>query len=299
VPERLRRLVLRGLSVAPDDRYADLDALLTELRELRAGLEALAFAPTQQLEHDPDYDTRAIERALGLPSSNAPSSGRPKLSAAELGEIAEELGLELAGPPQRATHEPSHEAPEPAALERSLPEQTHHGLPVTILAERMLPALPDHETQRRIVRELERNLGGTGIVEQFEAGMAWANKQAEASLDRTQGGARLTLRRSFAKLARKRRRRGLILGGFLGTIFGGIVLDALFPFAGAIEPLVVFSGTALGMLLGTKLARSIHARQMHEERAVLGWIGERIESLVAAQAPKAPKALAPAKRSEP
>jgi serine/threonine protein kinase len=299
VPERLRRLVLRGLSVAPDDRYADLDALLTELRELRAGLEALAFAPTQQLEHDPDYDTRAIERALGLPSSNAPSSGRPKLSAAELDEIAEELGLELAGPPQRATHEPSLEAPEAAALERSLPEQTHHGLPVTILAERMLPALPDHETQRRIVRELERNLGGTGIVEQFEAGMAWANKQAEASLDRTQGGARLILRRSFAKLARKRRRRGLVLGGFLGTIFGGIVLDALFPFASAIEPLIVFSGTALGMLLGTKLARSIHARQMHEERAMLGWIGERIVSLVEAQAPKAPKALAPAKRSEP
>ncbi|HLT39820.1 MAG TPA: serine/threonine-protein kinase [Enhygromyxa sp.] len=270
VPDRLRRLILRGLSVCPDDRYPEMDTLLAELRELRAGVDKASFA---EPEH---YDTRAIERAFGLSGSASPaSSGRPSLTDVELREIADEVGLEL--------HELSTPEPPAEIASRSATEHTQFGLPTTILAERMLPAVPNLETQRRIVRELERNLGGTGIVEQFEAGMAWANSEAEASIDRCPGGARLSLRRSFARLARKRRRRGLIFGGIFGTILGGIIVDPL-PVV-ALEPLFVFTGTALGLLAGTKFARKLHERHMNEERALLGWLGERVAALVEADSP--------------
>jgi serine/threonine protein kinase len=264
VPERLRGLIVRGLSVKPEARYPGMDALLAELRELRAGLDAAQL---------PGYDTRAIERAFGVSSSPSdPSSGRPPLEYAELQAIADEVGLAL--------HEPSNEAQPVVQPERpSMGEHTHFGLPATIAAERSLAALPNLDTQRRIVRELERNLGGTGIVEQFEVGMAWANKEAEAAIDRCPGGAKLSVRRSFAKLARKRWRRGLIWGGIFGTMLGGIFTEAL-PWM--IEPLVVFSGTALGMLAGTKLAKKIHKRQMKEERALLEYVGERVAALVEA-----------------
>jgi serine/threonine protein kinase len=278
VPDRLRRLILRGLSVNPRDRYPDMDTLLAELRELRAKLGSRELE-----EPEPSYDTRAIEHAFGLHgSSSSPGGGRPSLSESELREIADEVGLDL----DLSTTPPSTD-PTLAPASKSSSEYTYFGLPSTIAAERSLVALPNLETQRRIVRELERNLGGTGIVEQFEAGMAWANREAEGSIDRCPGGARLTLRRSFAKLARKRRRRGLIFGGILGTIFGGVVLDGIFPFLSALEPLVVFGGTALGMLAGTRFARMLHQRQMNEERTLLDWVGERVAALVEADTPRA------------
>jgi serine/threonine protein kinase len=305
VPERLRRLVVRGLSVNPEVRHPDMDTLLAELRELRAGLEASSQSASESdlgpersegvgarggaAEHGPsparwregDYDTRAIEQAFGVGgSASSASSGRPPLDYAELREIADEVGLAL--------HEPQNDAQPAAPRERpSALEHTHFGLPATIAVERTLAALPNLETQRRIVRELERNLGGTGIVEQFDAGMAWANKEAEAAIDRCPGGARLSVRRSFAKLARKRWRRGLIWGGIFGTMIGGILTEPLLPWM--IEPLVVFSGTALGMLGGTKLAKKIHRRQMKDERALLEWVGERVTALV--EADTAPRSL--------
>src|SRR5690606_29510057 len=109
------------------------------------------------------------------------------------------------------------------------------------------------------------------------------NREAEASIDRCPGGARLSLRRSFARLARKRRRRGLIFGGIFGTILGGVIVDPL-PVV-ALEPLIVFTGTALGLLAGTKLARKLHERHMNEERALLDWVGERIAALIEADSP--------------
>jgi hypothetical protein len=247
---------------------------LAELRELRAALDS--GAAMHERTPEPSYDTRAIERAFGVGgAATGPTSGLPNLSDAEMREIANEVGLEL--------HERTSDVqPARAPVSRSAPEHSHFGLPSTIAAERMLPALPNLETQRRIVRELERNLGGTGIVEQFESGMAWANRDAEAAIDRCPGGARLTVRRSFAKLARKRRRRGLIFGGIFGTMIGGILTDVLLPFMMPLEPLVVFSGTAAGLVLGSKIARKLHKRQMAEERALLAWVSERVHALVEA-----------------
>ena len=115
--------------------------------------------------------------------------------------------------------------------------------------------------------------------------MTWANRESEASIDRCPGGARLTVRRSFSRLARKRRRRGLIFGAIAGTMFGGIMTEVVAPLWPALEPLVVFAGTALGMLLGTKFARALHERQMNEERGLLEWVGQRINALVEADDP--------------
>ena len=294
VPERLRELILRGLAVRPEQRFADMDVLLGELRAVRALLDA-SPSPTTPTSTTPtterSYDTRAIERAFGVAAgAGAASSGRPPLSDAELQAIADEVGLELgathsetAGASASTSAEPGASIAALAPINRaSSLDQTLHGLPVTLHHERSLPCLPNPETQRRIVRELERNLGGTGIVEQFDAGMAWANREAEASIDRYPGGARLTIRRSFNKLARKRRRRGMIFGGLLGTICGGVFLDAVAPFFQAIEPLIVFSGTGLGILAGTRFARMLHGRQMDEERSLLEFVGERVAALVAA-----------------
>ncbi|WP_181198386.1 serine/threonine-protein kinase [Enhygromyxa salina] len=310
LPDRLRRLVARGLRVDPDARFPSMDALLTELRDIRTALEhgvaqrpaaapepepAPAPAPAPAPEPEPpSYDTRAIERAFGL-SEGRPadeSGGRPGLSESEVAEIADEVGLDLHAPSSSELRpQPGPQpAPQPSEPLR-FGERTHFGLPSTILAERELAALPTTETQRRIVRELERNLGGTGIVEQFEAGMTWANHEAEASIDRQPGGARLTLRRSFARLARKRRRRGMLLGFFAGSIGGGVLIDLIPAVIGAIEPVIVFGGMGLGVLAGLEVAKKIHARQMNEERALLEWVGERVEALI--EASGEPRALRP------
>jgi serine/threonine protein kinase len=291
VPDRLRRLVIRGLRVDPELRYRDMDALLSELRDILTALthpERSVPEPPESAGPDPEpvYDTRAIERAFGLGSSST-SSRRPGLSESEMAEIADEVGLAL--------HDPNAAPTSPVRSDEQKPtrggELTDFGLPSTILAERQLSALPNLDTQRRIVRELERNLGGTGIVEQFEAGLTWANKDAEASIDRQPGGARMVLRRSFAKLARKRRRRGMLFGFFGGTVVGGIATDLLPVFLSGLEPVLIFGGMALGLLAGLQLARKIHDRQMDEERALLGWVSERVEALISAE--QAPRALPP------
>ena len=284
IPERLRLLVLRGLCVDPDARFPDMDALLTELRDIRASLDASPPAPTPAPKPgtdavEPTYDTRAIERAFGLASEDN-VGGRPHLSESEVAAIADEVGLELHAASPRAPA--SSTAPGPALRHG---ERTHFGLSSTILAERTLSAMPRSETLRRIVHELERNLGGTGIVEQFDAGMTWANEVAEASIDRQPGGARMVLRRSFARLARKRRRRGMALGGLAGTVAGGISTELLPTLLIVLEPFFVFGGIALGVLAGLELAKAIHARQMAEERALLTWVGERAEALVTADDP--------------
>jgi hypothetical protein len=291
VPDRLRRLVVRGLRVDPDARYSDMDALLSELRDILTALThperarpAPELEPVPEPVPEPVYDTRAIERAFGLPGSAGTHAGRPGLSESEMAEIADEVGLALRDPNEVPTTRVEGVSPR-------IGERTDLGLRSTILAERQLSALPNLDTQRRIVRELERNLGGTGIVEQFEAGLAWANQEAEASIDRQPGGARMLLRRNFAKLARKRRRRGMVFGFIGGTIAGGIATDLLPAFIMAIEPLFVFGGMALGILAGLRLATRIHERQMDEERALLLWVGERVEALVAAE--QAPRALSP------
>ncbi len=283
LPDALRRAILRGLSVDPNARFADMHALLAELRAVRAQLDGPASEASRRAIAAPQsYDTRAIERAFGLASTTGPSSDRPPLSDTEVQAIADEVGLDL--------HELARpvEPAEPPALPVRAPasqrEQTHFGLPSTILAERSLAALPSLETQRRIVRELERNLGGTGIVEQFDAGMTWANRESEASIDRCPGGARLTVRRSFAKLARKRRRRGVVFGALAGAVFGGVMTQVLVfvPLLLMFEPLVVFSGIALGILVGTRFARTLHERQMNEERGLLEWVAERVGALTEA-----------------
>jgi hypothetical protein len=46
---------------------------------------------------------------------------------------------------------------------------------------------------------------------------------------------------------------------------------------------------AVGILVGLRLATRIHERQMDEERALLCWVGERVESLVAAE--RSPSAI--------
>jgi serine/threonine protein kinase len=294
VPDRLRRLVIRGLRVDPEARYADMDALLSELRDVLTALmhpERSHAAPSPELAPEPVYDTRAIERAFGLPGGSGASTGRPALSESEMAEIADEVGLALRDPHAAPPSPPSRIDGDPLTR---MGERTDWGLHSTILAERELSALPNLDTQRRIVRELERNLGGTGIVEQFDAGLAWANQDAEASIDRQPGGARMVLRRSFAKLARKRRRRGMTFGFIGGTIIGGIATDLLPAFVMAIEPLFIFGGMALGILAGLRLATRIHERQMDEERALLGWVGERVEALVAAEQP--PRALTPSSK---
>ncbi|KIG14143.1 Serine/threonine protein kinase [Enhygromyxa salina] len=290
LPDRLRRLVLRGLRVEPDARYPDMDTLLAELRDVRTGLAhgldhapALGQAAAPTPEPGPSYDTRAIERAFGIGArADAGVGGRPPLSEAEVAEIADEVGLDL--------HASSGSSPgsRPDAAARELDqfkigERTHFGLPSTILAERELSALPSFDTQRRVVRELERNLGGTGIVEQFEGGMTWANNEAEVSIDRQPGGARLVIRRSFDRLARRRRRRGMVLGGFLGFFTGAVLTDVLPGLLVAFEPVLVFSGLALGILAGLEVTKKMHQRQMNEERALLGWVSERVAALITAE----------------
>jgi serine/threonine protein kinase len=298
LPDRLRRLVIRGLRVEPDARYPDMDTLLAELRDVRMGLDrplgltdmpALAPEPMPTPASGPSYDTRAIERAFGLEGrANAGrGGGRPSLSEAEVAQIADEVGLDL-----RAQSSDTDDEPTPPELSQfKIGERTHFGLPSTILAERELSGLPGLDTQRRIVRELERNLGGTGIVEQFDGGMTWANTESEASIDRQPGGARLVVRRSFAKLARKRRRRGMALGGFLGFFAGAVLTDLLPHLLVAFEPMLVFGGLGLGILGGLELAKKMHARQMNEERALLGWVSERVEALISAERDQ--KALPP------
>ena len=105
------------------------------------------------------------------------------------------------------------------------------------------------------------------------------------------GGARLVLRRSFAKLARKRRRRGMTFGFVGGTMLGGMCTELLPAFLAVLEPFVVFGGMGLGIFAGLQIAKKIHQRQMDEERALLRWLAERVEALVAAD--RAPKALRP------
>jgi serine/threonine protein kinase len=293
VPDRLRRLVIRGLRVDPQARYTDMDALLSELRDILTALthpERATAPAVLEPEPEPVYDTRAIERAFGLAGTSNPSTGRPALSESEMAEIADEVGLALRDPNAAPTAGTRVEDRSPTRMG----ERTDFGLPSTILAERELSALPSLDTQRRIVRELERNLGGTGIVEQFEAGLTWANTDAEASIDRQPGGARMVLRRSFAKLARKRRRRGMLFGFGGGTVAGGIATDLLPAFLIAIEPLFVFGGMAVGAIVGLRIAKHIHARQMDEERALLHWVGERVEALVAAE--RTPRELPPGQR---
>jgi len=300
LPDPLRRLVVRGLRIDPDARYPSMEALLGELRDIRHSLDALGRAPSsaaglpaQAEQPDQDqqparaYDTRAIERAFGL-QGQAPAaapSERPRLSEAEVEEIADEVGLDLAD----AWAERS--ATETLAARETLAEdalrsgeRSEFGLRATILAERELPAMPGLGVQRRIVRELERNLGGTGVVEQFDGGMAWANHEAEASIDRRPGGARLVIRRSLAKIARKRRRRGMFVGGFIGFFSGAMLTDLVI--AGLeIEPLLVFGGLAAGILGGLQVARKVHGRAVREERALLEWVSDRTEALVAAEDP--------------
>ena len=306
LPNSLRRLVLRGLRVEPDARYPSMDALLTELTDIRQSLDRLGRAPLADegpaAEAEPSYDTRAIQRAFGIEAAqvDAGVGGRPALSESEVEAIADEVGLEL-GHFERELESVFDDSEvalaKPAgagegSVELLSGERSDFGFHTTVISERELSAMPGLGAQRRIVRELERNLGGTGVVEQFEAGMAWANHEAEASLDRRPGGSRLVLRRSIARIARKRRRRGMFIGGFAGTVAGAVMTDlALFV---AIEPLLVFGGMAAGAFAGLQIARKIHGRHVREERALLGWVGERTEALIAAEEP--PRALRAGKK---
>ena len=293
IPERLRLLVLRGLSVDAPSRFSDMDTLLAELREIRAQLGA---------EPEATYDTRAIQRAFGVESSSGRTDGRPHLNESELAEIADEVGLALQDPsePEPRPEPERHRnflarafaAANPFSKDAELEptrvgERSDLGLSTTILAKCNLSAMPSTGTQRRIIRELERNLGGTGTIEQFDTGMAWANAEAEASIDRHPEGARLVIRRGFAKLARKRRRKGMAVGGLLGMMSGAILTDlAIFHF---VEPILVFGGLAFGAAVGLNIARQLHANHMKEERALLEWIGRRIEALSASEQPALPE----------
>jgi serine/threonine protein kinase len=276
IPNTLRRLILRGLSIDPAARYPTMNALLDELRRIRAELDGTKVRPGASA---PAFDTRAIHQVFGVEAPTGESSGRPPLSVDELAAIADEVGLELASTSKRAS------APAPTSSTALV--STHWGLRDQIRTERALPVLPTSTTTRRIVREFENNLGGTGLVEQFETGLVWANAEAEANLDRRPAGALLTLRRSFAKLAKKRRRRGVLLGGFGGIVAGGTLTDLVPMFLGVLEPFLVFGGLGLGIVLGHRIAKQLHDRHMDEEQRQLEWLAQRVEVIAEGGEPAA------------
>lgn len=273
VPDSLRRLILRGLAIDPNARYSTMKLLLAELRRIRAELDDGAVIRPVAAE-PATYDTRAIHEVFGVEALHADSSGRPPLSKAELAAIADEVGLELVATPTPTPANTSTTSSSTAI------ESKHFGLQSQVRSERALPILPTNTTTRRIVREFEQNLGGTGLVEQFETGLVWANDEAGANIDRRPKGALLTLRRSFATLARKRRRRGVLLGGFAGLIAGGTLTDLLAGYVTVLEPFLVFGGLAFGMVMGHRIAKQIHDRHMNEEQRQLDWLAQRIEVLV-------------------
>ncbi|GEM_PF-1548984 len=260
----------------------------------------------------------------GSPGTEVPSTGLPALTADEMRDIAREVGLDLdapdtpptpetpehhqwkpgfgiAGGPlgdlipappfahRRKRHTLVHDHGEPDNPGRRLPERREHGLRTQVRSERDLPTLPGPETRHRIIRELEQNLGGAGTVEHFDSGMAWSNREAEVSIDRRPDGARLTLRRSFGRIARKRRRRGMVFGSVLGLIAGAVMTDLIPNWLHVIEPLFVFGGAGIGLIFGHHIAEVLHGRQMNEERAQLDWLGERVEVLVEAEMPALPR----------
>ncbi|EDM77753.1 serine/threonine kinase family protein [Plesiocystis pacifica SIR-1] len=324
VPDSLRNLLIRGLKVDPDARFPDMDSLLGELEVIRGELDGRGVvsgatsssqrstptsptevaaasaaasltasqrfteAPTQstpvESKPEPAYDTRAINRAFGLepaPAESTEPNARPRLLESEMREIADEVGLELASLARDLN--PRRDAATAPVDPHRPPERTDFGLASQVRSERQLSSLPSGDTRRRIIREIEQNLGGVGRAEHFESGMTWSNAEAEANIDRHPGGAVLTLRRNFDKIARKRRRRGMALGAFGGLVTGAILTDAV-PFM-FMEPLFVFSGVAMGLVVGHRVAKVIHERRMSEERRILDWLGERVQVLVAADEP--------------
>jgi hypothetical protein len=275
VPDSLKRLILRGLAIDPNGRHSTMKLLLAELRRIRTELDSEAVI--QPRAEAPSYDTRAIQDVFGTAALHGDSSGRPGLSKAELAAIADEVGLELVATPKRSDT-PATSTSTSTSTSLAI-ESTHFGLQSQVRAERALPFLPAATTTRRIVREFEQNLGGTGMVEQFETGLVWANAEAGANIDRRPKGALLTLRRSFAALARKRRRRGVLLGGFAGIVAGGTLTDFLVGYVVALEPFLIFGGLAFGMVMGHRIAKQIHDRHMNEEQRQLEWLAQRIEVL--------------------
>ncbi len=265
VPISLRRLILRGLAIDPDARFATMNLLLAELRRIRAELDGAVIRPASEPELA-TYDTTAIQQMFGVELTPNSSSGRPSLSKAELTEIANEVGLELAPRP----------TPTPTAV-TSTSLRSQFGFETQIRSERTLPVLPASSTTRRIIREFEQNLGGVGMVEQFETGLVWTNREAEANLDRRPVGALLTLRRNFAALARKRRKRGMLLGAFAGMVVGGTLMDTLGIVA--LEPFMMVAGIAVGIVAGHRVAKRIHDRHLNEEQRHLDWLAQRIEVL--------------------
>ncbi|MFV8749128.1 serine/threonine-protein kinase [Nannocystaceae bacterium ST9] len=269
VPGALRQLILRGLAIQPDSRFPTMTSLLAELRRIRAEL-ASASSPSADA---PVYDTRAIQQVFGVEARPSESSGRPPLSQAELHAIADEVGLELVPTP---TSTPAPSSRPPAAIPSTMRLFTDLGMATHVRSERALSSLPSIAATRRVVREFEQNLGGAGTVEQFETGMTWANAEAEAALDRQPRGALLTLRRSFAKLARKRRTRGVALGGAAGLTLGAIFADFVPVMLNGLELLLVLGGLALGILVGHRIAKQIHDHHMSEEQRQLDWLAQRI-----------------------
>ena len=184
VPAALRALILRGLAIHARDRFADMPALLTELRRIRdelaqpSGTPSAAPAPASQPSQPskPEvFDTRAIQRAFGVDAAQADSSGRPPLSAAEVAEIADEVGLALV--PEAS---PSQPAPRrPTATSPALRKPTSFGFESNVRVEYELPGLPGPATIRRLVRELEQNLGGVGMVMRTW-GESWSGIQVRA-----------------------------------------------------------------------------------------------------------------------
>ncbi|NVB39427.1 serine/threonine protein kinase [Pseudenhygromyxa sp. WMMC2535] len=288
VPASLRALLRRGLSVDPSSRFSSMDALLAELRtirgELDVGASPLATAPTQPSD-ELVYDTQAIAQVFGAQHSG-PDERRPPLSEHEVREIADEVGLELSDlrPPSPAPV-PTH-GHKPAKRKRNR-DRTYMGMPTQIHCERALPAVPSPEVTRRIVRELEQNLGGAGLVEHFGSGLAWSNSESEASIDRRPEGALLTVRRNFYRLARQRRRKGAFFGLFGGLVAGGVLTDIVPSLLAVVEPFLVFGGAAAGVMVGYEVVKKIHQRHMEEERRALDWVGERVQVLVEADAPQA------------
>ncbi len=267
VPDSLRRLILRGLAIDPNARFATMKVLLAELRVIRAELEGAMLRPSSNAAV---YDTRAIERVFGVENHASESSGRPPLSADELSAIADEVGLELVATP----------APSGSSVPAHSIARSQFGLESQIRVERALPMLPTQTTTRRIVREFEQSLGGSGLVEVFETGLVWANDESEANIDRRPRGALITLRRNFAKLARKRRRRGMVLGAFAGMTAGGTLTELIPHFLSVFEPFMVFGGLALGIIAGQRIAKEIHDRHLDEEQRQLDWVAKRIELLI-------------------
>jgi hypothetical protein len=133
---------------------------------------------------------RAMELQRGVEEETNPvgKGGSPRLTLAEIRQIAAEVGVE-----------PHYLDLAAAEQERgTAPKQRFHilGAPTAVERERVLPGAITPEKWERIVPELRLALGKVGVVEQLGQSYAWTSPQEldYLALTREEEGTRLTIR---------------------------------------------------------------------------------------------------------